>query len=872
MSDLVVTLDSVSLNEAQLVGWKAAALGTLCASGFPVPPGLCITTDAFELAIKTHRARIQKVLARPELNHPQAAQTAETELLSLLQDLVVPDEVALLLETELSRAAVDQLFAVRSSATAEDLAESSFAGQYSTILGIPRGSSLYAAIVACWRSYFSANAIVARAEAGISSVGGAMAVLIQPMVNAECAGICFSVDPIRQRRDLLLIDATWGLGLGAVDGSLPTDSAQVRRGDFGIEDQQIADKPEQFVLVEGGGVQRAPVNSERRGIACLPEPWLQRIAAFGLAAEQLLGRPQDLEWAVADEQVWILQSRPITALPPELAVTRTFPVSWASQEEARSYWTLSLASREGIPLPLEHDHFANYRMGWEEGDHFAGIDDPTRRKIINGRRYWASVPSDLTEGDRRVRMAALSDLNNRLIEDSGKTAWDHWGPEVIAATERLRSFDTVQADGPGLADHLDEVLAVARRSWMVHEILGGPPMDWYLAAYAAVRGQTQTGPELIEEAESLIEADETILTRLVDWLHHLAVKARMVPALTQLILTRPRDVLHQLATLQTAADFWTDFCALLRVYGDRTGSGFGSNTGIRTPTWQEQPDLVLSLIAAYLEPSVEAPAVSRARVRQARDAKVEALCNACDDPTLVAEFRRRLAFMGRDATVLEDHNHYIDQMAVGQTRHAILAAGRWLAEHGSLADSSDVFWLHLEELLAVLRGDPKVPCHQIVAAHQVQYQQWAQLEAPVNLGVPPAKLSARPPAEYAVTERLSEEPGRLTGKAASPGRRQGRARIVPMGTLVPDVAAGDVLVAENAGPLWTPIFPILGGIVLDQGSVLGHAVLTAREYGIPAVMYTRNATQRIPDGAWVTVDGTEGFVEIVGTPGTEAGM
>ncbi len=211
-------------------------------------------------------------------------------------------------------------------------------------------------------------------------------------------------------------------------------------------------------------------------------------------------------------------------------------------------------------------------------------------------------------------------------------------------------------------------------------------------------------------------------------------------------------------------------------------------------------------------------------------------------------------------------------MAVGQTRHAILAAGRWLVEHGSLDDSSDVFWLHLNELLAVLRGDSKVPCQQIVTAHQAQYQQWAQLEAPVNLGVPPPKLPARPPAEYAVTEQPPEEPGRLTGKAASPGRRQGRARIVPMGTLVPEVAAGDILVAENAGPLWTPIFPILGGIILDQGSVLGHAVLTAREYGIPAVMYTRNATQRIPDGAWVIVDGTAGFVEIVERSDTESGM
>jgi pyruvate,water dikinase len=298
------------------------------------------------------------------------------------------------------------------------------------------------------------------------------------------------------------------------------------------------------------------------------------------------------------------------------------------------------------------------------------------------------------------------------------------------------------------------------------------------------------------------------------------------------------------------------------MYGVRTGVGVGSETTLRTPTWREQPELVLQLVAAYVDSSVEDPAAARARARRERDAEVDALCAACGDPDLVAEFRRQLGYVRKDATLLEEHNHYIDQMATGQTRHAILAAGRWLAEQGQLDRQGDVFRLRLEEILTVLRAESTKPGREIVAARRAQYEQWAQLHAPLHLGVPPSRLPDRPPAVETAAEASPEELRRITGKGASPGRRSGRARIVAMSTLVPEVVKGDVLVAENAGPLWTPIFPILSGIVLDQGGVLGHASTMAREYGIPAVVSTRNATQRIPEGAWVTIDGAEGMVEI----------
>jgi rifampicin phosphotransferase len=862
MTNFVIDLDKVSLADAPQAGSKAAALGVLRAFGFPVPPGLCIKTDAFHEALAPFADRISRIVSRSDMRGAEDAQRAESEIQEILQDLVVPRPIALMLERELARVQAPAL-AVRSSATSEDLGHASFAGQYATILGVPRGLPLSEAILTCWRSFFSAPAISARAAAGIGDSGQGMAVLVQPMVNAECAGISFSVDPVRLQRDLMLIDATWGLGIGAVDGTLPTDTFRVRRRDLEVQERQVAVKPQMYVLAEEGGLRLSPVVDDHRETACLPDPWVQRVAAFTLSAEQLLGSPQDVEWAVSNDQIWVLQSRPITTLPPDLANATAFPVSWSGDENARAFWMLSAGSRQHIPLPLEHDYFSVFRNGWEEGEHFAGIGEPTRRKIVNGRRYWAKGANDLTPGDRRVRMQAISDLNNRLIQADGTTAWDYWGPEVIAATERLRSFAVEEAGGAGLAAHVEDAFAVARRSWMVHNLLGIPPLDRYMAAYAALTGQD--GPDAIDTAVQLLEGEETVLTRLIDQVYALAVQARDIPDLKEIILTRPPDALERLVAIDGVANFRADLQALLDTYGDRTGAGVGSDTTIRTPTWREKPELVLSMVARYLDASVELPSVARSRTREKRDAEVDTLCASTEDAALADEFRQQVALLRKDARVLEEHNHYIDQMATGQAHNATMAAGRWLAERGSLASPADIFWLHLDEILAALRGKADGSCEQIVADRQADYARWSLLEAPAILGIPDAHLPARQAIAPIVTEPSPQDltsTSRIAGKGASPGRASGRARVAPMNLEIPDIQPGDVLIAENAGPRWTPFFPVLSGIVLDGGSVLQHSSVVAREYGVPTVVGTHNATRRIPDGAWVVVDGTEGWVEI----------
>jgi pyruvate,water dikinase len=212
---------------------------------------------------------------------------------------------------------------------------------------------------------------------------------------------------------------------------------------------------------------------------------------------------------------------------------------------------------------------------------------------------------------------------------------------------------------------------------------------------------------------------------------------------------------------------------------------------------------------------------------------------------------------------MEEHNHYIDQLMNGQLRRAILAAARWLVAHGALTTEDEVFWLHYDEILSALHVDAPRSFAHIISARQAEHAEWEKLEPPPLLGTPEARLPERPPLRDEVMQLTVQGDDRISGLGASPGRQRGQARVVPTSVLLPDLSPGDVLVAENVGPRWTPIIPILGGLVLDGGALGQHHAITAREYGVPAVVGTGNATRRIPDGVWVIVDGTAGTVEKV---------
>jgi phosphohistidine swiveling domain-containing protein len=840
------------------VGRKAAVLGALSRAGFPVPAGLCVTTAAFRLALGPWLDQIDATLQRHDLHDPAGAERAAEIIAGLLTGLAVPAPVMASLCKELPAiAGPDTPLAVRSSATAEDSAQASFAGQYASVIGVHGGEPLQDAMATVWRSFFSPNALVARAAHGSLGRDEAMAVLILPVIDAECAGVSFSVDPVHPRSDRIVITAAWGLGAGVVDGSVATDTAWVRRQDFEIDEHRVAEKPDRIALDPQGGLRRETVSADRRRAACLPEPWLQRLAQFCAAAELLFGCPQDMEWVIAGGQVWVLQSRPITGLPPGLGRAEAFPVTWQSEGERRLPWVPYTYWRH-VLTPLETDYAHDREAAQIESSHFSGSEHAWRAKIVNGRVYTCWAPSDLPDGDRRVRRAAMTDLAIRLHQQ-GITTWEYWGPEVVRATQRLGAFEVTGADGRQLAEHLEEARGASRRHWVIHGLVWQSHDQPLYDAYAAVSGLPL--PEAQEAASKLLEGEENPTTRMIDGLYALACAAQ-APAVAELVAAPPPDVVERLGALPEAAAFLAQLEAFLGSYGGYSGVGYGSDDTIRAPTWGEAPGSLLHFVARYLGPGIEPPASARARAQGEREALVKRVCDACNDPAAVAEFRHQLAFARRQAAVAEEHNHYIDQLANGQLRRAIVAAADWLVVHNALATRDEILWLHYDEILAALRAQSPPSFAEIVYARQARHAEWEELEPPPILGIPEAELPDRPPLQDEVTPEASRQDDQLTGLGASPGRRRGRARVIPTSVLLPDLSPGDVLVAENMGPRWTPLLPILGGLVLDGGALGQHHAITAREYGVPAVIGTRNATRLVPDGTWVTVDGTAGIVEV----------
>jgi len=408
MSAYLVDLGEIRASDCAAAGHKAANLASLAHAGFPVPPGYCLTTRAFERALEPFRDRIDRRLRATRSSEPESAVEAARWTQRELEELELPHEVADGLGSALDRLG-NVAVGVRSSATVEDLPGASFAGAYATVLGVCDVNALHAAVLTCWRSFFSAPAIAARTAAGLGHEGG-MAVLVQQMIEAECSGVCYSVDPVEMRQDVVVICAAWGAGAGVVEGTVPSDTYRLRRLDLQSERQTIADKA-YCMIVRDSAVLRVEVASDRRRSACLPEEWMRRVAEAGIMADQHFGMPQDVEWTIAEQRLWILQSRPLTGIPEEMRQIAGFPVRWQSPEAARRHWTLSWECRQRVPLPLEHDYGdVLISQSREDACRLLGEDRIVDSMFANGRRYLAKREGVVGAGDRRVKAQAHADL------------------------------------------------------------------------------------------------------------------------------------------------------------------------------------------------------------------------------------------------------------------------------------------------------------------------------------------------------------------------------------------------------------------------------------------------------------------------------
>ncbi|HET7767308.1 MAG TPA: PEP/pyruvate-binding domain-containing protein [Chloroflexota bacterium] len=811
----------------------------------------------------------------------------------------------------------EPLVAVRSSCTAEDLAEASFAGQYETYLGVRGAAEVAARVGDCRRSLESqrvaayaarvGSAAKAGATNGARSAGGPrMAVLVQRLVDATAAGVAYTADPITGERERVRVSAAWGLGQAVVDGEVSPDEWWVERKSLRLAEQRAGHKPVRRRAAPGAPQEAVPVEEQDR--LCLSDELVQEVARLALDAEKAIGAAADVEWAMAGGRVWLLQARPITALPAtttpasEAAESQSpaehperpaparvdsapdFPFVWPSKDDATRHWVQGAVDgrvNEVMP-PLELDVRERWARTFEHASHVAGWSaEPARIIEVNGRQYWHYPPRDpnAPPDPHRDQVSKTFERWGEQLCERGETFLDAVTfPEMKEGDWKLAAVEPDALPPAELAAHLTAALDWLERGWTLHWARPkANPAERFTRIYSQLTGEK--GRPAMEAARMILSYEPNKMTEAVDGLVALArIVQRHGPLRAWLSAREPEEAvisLNELADVSGGDAFRRELDDLLtpQRQGLRCGASWGVEQNQCLPGWRDTPQLVLALVMKYVPLDLDGLERSRAETLSRRDARAAELrAKAADDET-----RRQFDFWlaaGRQAVrAQEDHNYYIDSATMSLAHRAIMACGRRLAAAGALEDEEDVWWMREFQVTAAVNGLPEQVgvWRKLVAANKALADWQSTLKAPETLGAPPRAADQKAAADMATPRKPESQPLAdpepetllVKGQRAAVGRRTGRVRIVHHNA--PDAempAAGpdDVLVARKAGALWGPLAPAVAAVVLEMGSPFMHVMAVCREYGVPGIVNAGGALEKLRDGQRVTVDAERGWV------------
>jgi pyruvate,water dikinase len=532
-----------------------------------------------------------------------------------------------------------------------------------------------------------------------------------------------------------------------------------------------------------------------------------------------------------------------------------FPVVWEHPEHERDGWRWD---QMHCPLPITQlsSSFGHSKeTGFNRAMDRLGSPAYLERQYVHGYFYFRSVPFP-DEPQLRAERAQQEALARapRIL-----TLWrEEYQPEVEALTRSLLTFDEPQLTLRDLVDRMDQLHAVYRRLGELHHLAQLP--GGYGANGLIELCTAEFGAEGERIAAELVQGfpNKSVESAVALW--DLSRDAKATAHVEQTLRTASAaSIAPALEAIRGGREFLERLRAHLAEYGQRNES-FAE---LSLPTWEEDPSFLLFTLRAYLDaPDESSPATlhdAAARRREERTAEVER--RFAEDAEKLAAFRSLLSIAQQRTVVLEDHNFYIDQRAFVAMRRPCLALGRRLAEHGSIAKADDVFYLTDADIQQAA-ADSSVRHPLLVDERRAERERWLHVLPPATIGEGEVVL---PPYLARFFGPVAAEPaaaGTVRGVAASPGVVRGTARVIRTLDEVERLSPGEILVTYATAPPWTPLFAIAAAVVTDTGGMLSHCAVVAREYGIPAIVGAKTATQQIRDGMLITVDGTEGTVRI----------
>jgi pyruvate,water dikinase len=857
MTELVTWLTDSSTLDPALSGGKGSALSRMAQAELPVPQAFVVTSQAFGRAVG---GRIDGALSRIRAAAPDDLDAID-EASSLAREAIYQAGLPAGLLADI-RDAFEALggdaVSVRSSATAEDLAAASFAGQYETYLNVSGFDDVAGRILDVWASLYSTRAIAYSGQNGLDHEKVGMAVVVQRQISPQASGVMFTRDPVTGARRFVVAVAL-GIGQGVVAGEVPADHLELDASAGDVLASSIASKDAMVVARDAGGVERVPVSEGNRDRPALGASAVTELFRLGGRLEALFGGPQDIEFALVDHSVQLLQSRPVTT---GATTEDAESVRWEEAVDSRFSWTLSpMRVLQGPLYKLQLDAARAYLEG--QRINYAEVAAERSRShimtVVNDYAYLRSPEIDETAlAERQKRHVARC----QAYIDQGTSIYaEVLAPQVEGELAKLRRL---KAAGGSVAARVKYLEAAIEAAGLImghlHWCLGGMAirLDWP-AEFHEVTGEPP------EEADVFLQAVPNKTTRLIARLRELARIVQRDQTLAAAFADRRYEVLEDPGHREVGAvrRFNSRFRSMMKEYGSRTGYGFGANVDFDSTTWRMEPRKPLDLIGSYAEQDVDELELLEKRALQARQRATRRMRRKlAGDPDRLQRFEQ-LRWQAQDGVgIMENHNHMMEQSTVGQMRDAIHEMGMALVKDGLLDRPIDALHFSLDELRRVAAGDGiRDDMRSLARQRSERRARLAKLDPPPTLGKPAESPPASP--QDAEASETVGDGSRLPGRTASRGRATGPARIVHSSANAPRFHKGDILVAVNVGPDWTPFFPLLGGIVLDDGEIYQHPAIVAREFRIPAVFQTRRATSTIREGQTITVDGDGGVVDLL---------
>ncbi len=872
----------IGLSDADQVGGKGANLGELTQAGLPVPPGFCITAEAYQEFLKSTGLdfRIQSLLTEIDLNDLEDIARKSAQIRDIIQTASIPVDICQaidsarveLMQAESGQAAQELPLAVRSSATAEDQANASFAGQLETYLNIRGLPALLEHIQRCWASLWSERVIAYIANQGLDYHNVSMSVVVQCMIPSVVSGVMFTVNPVSGKQNEVVINASWGLGEAIVSGVVSPDTITATKADGRVIERQTSLKEIMITYSAEGGTEEVPIPEDLRSVPILSDQQVRELSALARKIEGYYGKPQDIEWGYYNGQWYLLQSRPITTLAP------TEEHSYPSGEYNRSMF-IEIFPEPLSPVflsvvePLFKDmlDFTIRSLGFQPPEGIQPIGVFHNQPYFN-RNYIAAAFQPLSPA---VRDPLVAQMVNPFSDQEELSGVELSFPYLRMAANILRFMiifprklsgilANYQAEIEDAASFPCQAASEEEICRLIHRL----PFEFankllnYDFLMIAVIGRTYRLLGALLKRYYGSDTD-TVVARLISGvtgnvtmetnkhLWDLSRAAQLEPEVERVLRrVEPTLVRPALQGFPAGRGFLQAVDRFLTEFGHRE-----VHMDILYPTWSEDPEPVFAFVTSYLDvDEAQSPYQQQERLVREREELTRMVMRKTEKGLagrlIIAPLFQWLLRQTQIHTRERDTMHFEMTRLFPPIRRLMQELGSRWAAAGLFEEEDDIFYLGVDEMTELAQNIQ--PVHEKVKARKAAFATSQKNPGP--------NMIRDGEAIYAQEIGIGDKESGLRGVAGSPGRVAGTTCVIMGPEEFGKLKKGDILVAPITNPVWTPLFAIAGGLVTEVGGILSHGAIVAREYGIPAVMSVPGATRRLLDGQRVTVDGSKGVI------------